>query len=81
MSIHLEQVSEEEVRVEVGDKAYLIAAYCPHRKARLVYSHVSEKRLRVSCPMHYSTFDLETGQVVSGPSCKPLQVKPLPEPR
>jgi nitrite reductase (NADH) small subunit len=81
MSVHLEQVSEDEVRVEVGGKAYLIAAHCPHRKAKMVFSHVSEKRLRVSCPLHYSTFDLETGQVVAGPSCNPLQVKPVSESR
>ena len=81
MSIELKQVSEDEVRVEVDGKAYLISAYCPHRKGKMVYSYVNEKTLRVRCPLHHSTFDLKTGKVVVGPSCSPLQVKPLTEPR
>ncbi len=80
MSVHLKQVSEDEVRVEVDGKVFLISAYCPHRKGKMVYGYVNEKKLRVSCPLHHSTFDLETGKVVVGPSCNPLRVRPLDEP-
>ena len=60
---------------------YIYGQVPEDRKGKMVYSLVSEKSLRVSCPLHYSTFDLETGKVVGGPACNPLQVKPLPEPR
>lgn len=78
VSVKLEQVDAETVRVEVGGKAYLIPAACPHRKGRMVFCRVHETRLTVTCPLHYSTFDLQTGDKVAGPASAPLQVRPLP---
>jgi nitrite reductase/ring-hydroxylating ferredoxin subunit len=75
MSVRLQQVSETEVRVDIGDKVFIVAAQCPHRGGRLVYSRVNENRLRISCPLHHSTFDLDTGAVVAGASCHSLAVK------
>jgi len=77
MSLKLVQLDAETVRVEVGDKVYLVAAECPHRKGKMVFSHVNDKRLRISCPLHYSAFELESGRVVSGPACSPIRVEPL----
>jgi len=78
MGIRLQQISDTEIRVELGDRVFVAAALCPHRKGKLVYARVSKTKLRISCPLHHSTFDLATGAVVAGPSCDPLVVRELP---
>jgi nitrite reductase/ring-hydroxylating ferredoxin subunit len=69
------------------DKVHVVQAQCPHLKLPLKKAKITEKCALV-CPFHKSTFDLNTGDVVSwspwppivGPllakaSCpKPLQV-------
>lgn len=80
MSVKLEQVDADTVRVDLGDHVYLVSAECPHRKGRMLFSHVGEKRLRITCPLHHSTFELETGRLVSGPACHPLRVQRVSPP-
>jgi len=70
--VWLEQVSEDRVRVTVGDRSFEIDASCPHRGGRLVHAHVGARGLRVVCPMHGSTFDLTTGCRLAGPDAGPL---------
>lgn len=69
------QLSDDLLRVEIDGEQYLAAAACPHRKGRLVFGYVNARKLRITCPLHYSTFDLERGHVISGPADSPLAVK------
>ncbi|MGB6162349.1 MAG: Rieske 2Fe-2S domain-containing protein [Pseudonocardiaceae bacterium] len=58
----------------MNGREYVIAAACPHRKGRLVYGYVNVRKLRITCPLHGSTFDLATGCPVAGPTTEPLPV-------
>ncbi|MFI5783047.1 Rieske (2Fe-2S) protein [Nocardia sp. NPDC051570] len=71
------QTTEERLLIEVGDRRILIEAACPHRKGRLRFGHVNGRALRITCPLHHSTFDLLTGQQISGPPCRSLWVRVL----
>ncbi|KAA2258881.1 Rieske (2Fe-2S) protein [Solihabitans fulvus] len=73
----LRQLNEDLLLVEVGGQRILTQAYCPHRRGRLLFGYVNERKLRITCPLHHSTFDLTTGEQVSGPPCAPLRVAVL----
>jgi nitrite reductase/ring-hydroxylating ferredoxin subunit len=70
------------VQAQIGSKRCLVldtpagvrvvAAHCPHRGAPLVDGFVREGLL--VCPWHRSVFSLETGQVVSGPCRRQLEI-------
>jgi nitrite reductase (NADH) small subunit len=68
------EISEDLVLVEVAGRKFLAAARCPHRQGKLKYAHVDGNRLRIKCPLHYSTFDLTSGERTSGPACDPLRI-------
>ncbi|MBT3073042.1 Rieske (2Fe-2S) protein [Streptomyces bacillaris] len=75
------QVTEDLVLVEVGERKVLAAARCPHRQGRLKFARVDDERLRITCPLHHSTFDLTDGARLSGPKCDTLRiVDALPDP-
>ncbi|KRV49996.1 hypothetical protein AQ490_18010 [Wenjunlia vitaminophila] len=71
----VEAAGEDEVRVRVGEREFLVSAACPHRRGRLVFARVNEARLRITCPLHHSSFDLLTGAALSGPTERPLCVR------
>lgn len=73
----LRQLDADLLLVEVGGQRFLTQSYCPHRKGRLLFGQVNDRRLRITCPLHHSTFDLTTGEQVSGPPCGPLKVTVL----
>ncbi|TXS14487.1 Rieske (2Fe-2S) protein [Streptomyces sp. adm13(2018)] len=82
------QVTEDLVLVEVGGRKVLAAALCPHRGGRLKYGRVDGNRLRITCPLHHTTFDLSSGERLSGAACAALRVVDVlpgdlsvPEPR
>ncbi|MEV4941702.1 Rieske (2Fe-2S) protein [Streptomyces zaomyceticus] len=68
------QVTEELVLVEAGGRKVLAAAVCPHRGGRLKYGRVDGDRLRITCPLHHTTFDLTSGERLSGAACAALRV-------
>ncbi|MFK0230595.1 Rieske (2Fe-2S) protein [Streptomyces sp. NPDC090303] len=68
------QVTEDLVLVEVGGRKVLAAALCPHRGGRLKYGRVDGDRLRITCPLHHTTFDLTSGERTSGAACAALRV-------
>jgi len=72
------QLDADLLLVEVGEQRFLTQAECPHRKGRLLFGYVNSRRLRITCPLHHSTFDLTTGAQVSGPPCGSLKVAVLP---
>jgi len=75
----LKPLGEDEVLVSAGGRHIVVPATCPHRGGRLRYGYVDEKRLRITCPLHYATFDLGTGERVAGPDCPALPVRELPQ--
>ncbi|MEU9132967.1 Rieske (2Fe-2S) protein [Kitasatospora sp. NPDC048540] len=70
----IRQVTEELVLVELSGRRVLVQASCPHRKGRLLFGYVDERNLRIRCPLHSSTFDLDSGRRTAGPACDPLRV-------
>lgn len=74
-TVRVEQVSEDEIRLTAGSRTFLVAAACPHRKGRLAFAHVNPVTLRITCPLHKSTYDLRTGRRISGPSTADLPVR------
>jgi len=67
-------VSEEDFfRLDVAGEAYFVPGACPHRKGRLVHGYVNARTSCITCPLHYSTFDLKTGRQLSGPPSEALQ--------
>jgi len=73
--VRVEQLPGEEVAVTAGDRRFVVAAACPHRKGRMAYAHVNPITLRITCPLHRSTYDLTTGCRVSGPATDELAVR------
>ncbi len=71
------QATDEQLLIEAGGRRILTEAACPHRKGRLRFGYVNGRALRITCPLHHSTFDLLTGQQISGPVCRPLRVTVL----
>jgi nitrite reductase/ring-hydroxylating ferredoxin subunit len=61
-------------RVTLDDGVYAVPALCPHRGGFLRCGSVNRRRATITCPLHFSTFDLRTGRPISGPACQPLAV-------
>ncbi|MCY0928946.1 methyltransferase domain-containing protein [Streptomyces sp. H27-H1] len=70
----LEELPGDRVRVRVSGREFVIDAACTHRLGRLVHGHVNPRTLRITCPLHSTSFDLTTGCPVAGPSAQPLTV-------
>jgi nitrite reductase/ring-hydroxylating ferredoxin subunit len=74
MTAVIRPINEDEILVELGDIKVITQSQCPHRKGRLRFGTVNERRMTITCPLHYSTFDLRTGHQLSGPPCGTLRV-------
>ncbi|MBO0797339.1 MAG: iron-containing redox enzyme family protein [Blastocatellia bacterium] len=69
-------------RLRVDDQEYLVPMECSHRKGWLRNGKVNRTRQGkcfLVCPLHFSTFDLQTGKRVSGPAARDLTIVKLPE--
>lgn len=75
----IEQVSDDLVLVTAQGRQFLVTAACPHRNGRLAHGYVNGRMLRITCPLHRSTFDLLTGCPLSGPAAAPLAVQEITE--
>lgn len=74
----IEHAGDGKLRVNAGGRVFLVAGKCPHRDGLLLYGYVNEPKLRITCPLHRTTFDLVTGAVVAGPSNAVLETEELP---
>lgn len=72
----IEHVFDELIRVRAGGQEFVIDAVCSHRQGRLRYGYVNERTMRITCPLHHSTFDLATGCPLAGPATDLLRVDP-----
>ncbi|MFI1801646.1 Rieske (2Fe-2S) protein [Streptomyces sp. NPDC020379] len=75
----VEQIGENRIRIRVGDREFEADSLCPHRKGFLAHGYVNAARLRITCPLHHSSFSLETGEAVTGPTRTPLCVRETTE--
>jgi nitrite reductase (NADH) small subunit len=73
----VEQLDEDTIQVEVGGRRVRAAARCPHRKGLMVHGYLGKGKPHLTCPLHYSTFDLVTGCALAGPADGPLAVEVL----
>lgn len=60
--------------IYIEDRRYIVPLYCPHRAGRLDHGKISQRRRTITCPLHHSTFCLETGAQLAGPACGALGV-------
>ncbi|RQR79131.1 Rieske (2Fe-2S) protein [Burkholderia sp. Bp9012] len=69
----------DRVSIEAHGARFEVAATCPHRGAPMKYGTVTctpHGRCVITCPLHFSRFDLDTGEVLNGPATLPLDVTP-----
>lgn len=59
-----------------GGATVSVPRYCPHRAGRLDHGELNDKRGTITCPLHRSTFDLATGEQLTGPPCGRLTPAP-----
>jgi nitrite reductase/ring-hydroxylating ferredoxin subunit len=57
--------------VNIGDKIYSLDARCTHAGAPLSEATINGEVL--TCPWHYSQFNIANGMVLRGPAEKPLK--------
>lgn len=71
-------------RLQVDGREYLAPWECSHRKGWLKHGKVNRTREGKSflvCPLHFSTFDVQTGKRLSGPATRDLTIVELPCPK
>jgi nitrite reductase/ring-hydroxylating ferredoxin subunit len=62
---------QEVLAVNVGDKIFSLDARCTHAGAPLAEGILNGEVL--TCPWHYSQFNVTNGMVLNGPAQKPLK--------
>jgi 3-phenylpropionate/trans-cinnamate dioxygenase ferredoxin subunit len=60
--------------VQVEGQFYAFANYCTHEGITLTAGYGSVRNKELVCMMHSSWFDIETGEVLSGPAPDPLEM-------
>ncbi len=65
----------EILAVNVGDKVFCLDARCTHAGSPLVEGTLDGAVL--TCPWHYSQFNITNGEVLRGPAYKPLKTYPV----
>ena len=67
----------EILAVNVGDKIFCLDARCTHAGAPLAEGTLNGEVL--TCPWHYSQFNITSGMVLRGPAQKPLKTYRIEE--
>ncbi len=62
---HVEVSGKEIMVANVDGKYYAVSDRCGHMNARLSMGTLVKNT--VTCPLHYSQFDVTTGKVIAGP--------------
>lgn len=66
--------SSETITVKFQGKKYLLPAACPHRGGKLYCGLINEKKGTITCPLHFSKFEITSGKFLSGAEAVSLQV-------
>lgn len=69
---HVEIDGNEIMIANVEGKFYAVGDRCPHLNAKLSDGKLT--KTIVTCPRHFSSFDVTTGKIISGPANLYLQV-------
>ena len=64
----------EHFSVDLKGKEYLIPVACPHRKGRLNCGLINDKTGTITCPLHFSKFEIASGKRISGPAQQSLNI-------
>lgn len=70
------EVNDKKIGVFVIDEQYFaIENVCPHAFALLTEGFIEDQT--VECPLHEAIFDIQTGELKSGPGCRDLCTYPV----
>ena len=58
--------------VKIKDKIYATDSICTHQYADLSSGFLNEDEKTITCPLHFSAFNLDTGTALNPPAVKPL---------
>lgn len=67
------KVHENLLLVMINDKIYCVERYCPHSFADLSEGIINDITKTVTCPLHFSAFEIESGKLISGPAERGLK--------
>jgi 3-phenylpropionate/trans-cinnamate dioxygenase ferredoxin subunit len=56
------------------DKIYATDGICTHQYADLSTGFLNEEEKTITCPLHMSAFDLDTGTALNPPAEEPLKI-------
>ena len=65
--------------IRFAEATYKVPIHCPHRGGRLDLGIVNRSKRLVICPLHRSTFQIESGRRIAGPASCDLTVEREPE--
>ncbi len=72
------EVGELEIALfKVGDTVYATNDVCSHAEASLSEGEVYIEECEVECPLHGSTFDLRSGEVMCLPATESIATYPV----
>ncbi|NET62801.1 MAG: Rieske (2Fe-2S) protein [Symploca sp. SIO2E6] len=64
----------EHFSVDLKGKEYLIPVACPHRQGRLNCGLINDQKGTITCPLHFSKFEIASGKRISGPAQQSLNI-------
>ncbi len=73
-------MSAHTFRIRTEEAEYAVPVECTHRKGWLKCGKISRTKhggCFVTCPLHFSNFDVQTGRQVSGPASSNLATTKL----
>ena len=62
------------VVIESQGRKYQLPGACPHRGGKLACGTIDKKRGTITCPLHFSKFEIASGKHLSGPESVGLQI-------
>ena len=67
------KVYENLLLIKINNQIFCIERYCTHAYGDLSEGIINEETKTVTCPIHFSTFDIKTGNPITKPAERPLK--------